>query len=152
MAYSLKQVFAAAWLATAAVAASGQAHYAQVVVVNKTFADAKDSLVLAIEGQGLVINTTAHVGAMLERTGKDVGSDKKIFENAEVIEFCSAKVSRAVMETDPRALVLCPYSIALYTLPNQPGKTQIAYRKFPADSGAAQVENLIEGIVKEAVK
>lgn len=53
---------------------------------------------------GLVINTTAPVGAMLEHTGKDEGSDKKkTFENAEVIEFCSAKVSRAVMEADPRA-------------------------------------------------
>ncbi len=140
---------AAFGLATSAMA---QADYAVVTSVNKPFADVKDSLVLAIEGQGLVINTTAHVGAMLERTGKDVGSSKKIYDNAEVVEFCSAKLSRAVMEADPRALVLCPYSIALYTLPNQPGKTQIAYRKFPADPGAKQVEKLIEGIVKEAVK
>ncbi len=145
------------WIATLALTlfaplALAQADYAQVISVNKNFADTKDSLMLAIEGQGLVINTTAHVGAMLERTGKDVGSTKKIFDNAEVIEFCSAKVSRAVMEADPRALVLCPYSIALYTLPGNPGTTHIAYRKFPADPGAKQVEKLIEGIVKEAAK
>ena len=100
----MNRIFFGVGLFLLAAVAMGQSDYAQVVKVNGNFDDVKDSLVLAIERQGLVINSTSHVGSMLERTGRDIGSDKLIYQNAEVIEFCSAKVSRAVMEADPSSL------------------------------------------------
>src|SRR3954468_18942499 len=54
--------------------------------------DVKERVVMAIEARGLVIDHTAHVGAMLERTGKDIGRAHQIYLKAEVMEFCSAAV------------------------------------------------------------
>lgn len=120
--------------------------------------DVKERVVMAIESRGLVIDHTAHVGAMLDRTGKDIGSDRRVYLKAEVIEFCSAAVSRATMEADPRNLVFCPYSIALYVLPAEPDRVYVIYRK-PLPTGSAQsikalreVGKLLDGILREALK
>jgi uncharacterized protein (DUF302 family) len=126
--------------------------------VRGDYADIKDRVVMAIENRGMVVDHTAHVGAMLERTGKDIGRDRRIYEKADVIEFCSAGVSRATMEADPRNLVFCPYAIAVYVLPDEPQRVYVIYRK-PHATGSAQsakalkaVGALLDGIVREALK
>ena len=68
-----------------------------------SFDDVKQMLVLAIENRGLVVNHQSPVGEMLERTGKDIGASKRIYERAELVEFCSATLSRQVMEADATA-------------------------------------------------
>ncbi|MBE0613150.1 MAG: DUF302 domain-containing protein [Burkholderiales bacterium] len=121
-----------------------------VVTANGKFADVRGDLVVAIEQRGLVINTTAHVGDMLERTGRDLGNAKRIYDQAEVIEFCSATVSRAMMEADPLNLVYCPYTIAVYTLPGKPGVVYLAHRKYPSTDALKPVDKLISGIIADA--
>jgi uncharacterized protein (DUF302 family) len=105
-----------------------------------------------------VLNYTARIGAMLERTGKDTGATRRIYGDAEMLEFCSARLSRDTMEADPRNIVFCPYSIAIYTLPKEKDKVYIAYRRIGA-SGSEQsvkslraVEKLVADIVTEALK
>lgn len=118
--------------------------------VGYNFEDTRDAVVMAIEGRGLVINYTAHIADMLARTGADIGASKKIFERAEVIEFCSAKLSRQMMEADPHNIVLCPFAISIYTLPGEQG-TWIAYRK-PQGQTAAPVSALLRDITSEAAR
>lgn len=120
--------------------------------------DVKERVVMAIENRGLVIDHTSHVGAMLERTGKDIGRTRQIYLKAEVIEFCSAGVSRATMEADPRNLVFCPYAIALYVLPAEPDRVYLVYRKPPvggaprSQKALGEVGKLLDGIVRDALK
>ncbi len=131
------------------------------IVVHSTkgqFDEVKERVVMAIENRGMVLNYTAHVGDMLERTGKDLGRERRIYTRAEVIEFCSAALSRDTMEADVRNIVSCPYTIAIYALPKEPGKVRVSYRK-PAAIGSAQsikalraVETLLQDIVREALK
>lgn len=122
------------------------------------FDDVRDRVVMAIENRGLVLNYTAHVGDMLERTGKDIGRSRRVYTKAEVLEFCSAALSRSTMEVDPRNIVFCPYAIAVYTLPGETGKVYIAYRKpLAPGSGAStralrKVGRLLDDIVREALK
>jgi uncharacterized protein (DUF302 family) len=122
------------------------------------FDDIKERVVAAIENRGLVLNYTAHVGDMLARTGKDLGHPRQIYAKAEVLEFCSAAVSRATMEADPRDIVFCPYTIAVYTLPDDPARTFIVYRKPPAPGPGAsmralrEVGRLLDDIVREALR
>jgi len=122
------------------------------------FNEVKERVVMAIENRGMVLNYTAHVGDMLERTGKDLGRERRIYTRAEVIEFCSAALSRDTMEADVRNIVFCPYTIAIYALPKEPGKVHLSYRK-PAAIGSGQsikalraVETLLQDIVREALK
>jgi uncharacterized protein (DUF302 family) len=111
-----------------------------------TFADATFAVEDAIVSKGLVIDYRSHVGEMLERTREDVGSDVVLFDNADVFLFCSAVVSRKVMEADPMNIVHCPYSIFVA---DQAGKVTIGHRDYP--EGAMQVvEDLLVDIATEA--
>ena len=76
-----------------------------------SFEDATFAVESAIVGEGLVIDYVSHVGEMLNRTGGDVGSDAMIFQNADIFLFCSAVISRQVMEADPMNITHCPYGI-----------------------------------------
>lgn len=125
---------------------------ASVVAAKGKFADVKDDLVAAIERRGLVIDFAAHVGDMLERTGRDLGKTKRVYDQAEVIEFCSATVSRAMMEADPQHLVYCPYTIAVYTLPGKPGVVYLAHRKYPRTAALKPVADLLQDIIVDAMK
>lgn len=125
---------------------------ASVVTAQGKFADVKDDLIAAIQQRGLVVNYIAHVGDMLERTGHDLGKSKRIYEQAEVVEFCSATASRAMMEADPQNLVYCPYTIALYTLPGKPGVVYLAHRKYPGNAALDPVTKLLDGIIADASK
>lgn len=148
----MKKILGGVALSLLMTVAMAQNDYVQIEKVKRSFADVKENLVLAIENQGLVINTTSQVGNMLERTGQDVGSSRRIYQDAEIIEFCSAKASRAVMEADPQAITLCPYSISIYTLPGQTDIVYVAYRKFPSTPSLKPAADLVAAIVKETIK
>jgi hypothetical protein len=122
------------------------------------FDDVRDELKLAIEGRGLVIDFTSFVNRMLERTGKDVGSARKLYADAQAFVFCSAALSRKTMEADPANVSLCPYSIMVYAPASAPGTVYISYRRpWRPDGSAAskaalkEVEALLDGIAREAL-
>jgi uncharacterized protein (DUF302 family) len=114
-------------LASAYANAGGYAVYESAA----PFDDTMDALKLAIEERGMYINNVMHMGEMLERTGKDLGTDRKIYERAESIEFCSAVLSREMTGEDPARIVNCPFIVSVYTLPGQSGKTYLAHREIP---------------------
>lgn len=113
-----------------------------------SFDDATFAVESAIVDQGLVIDSVSHVGEMLNRTAADVGSAKQIFENADVFLFCSAVISRQVMEADPLNIVHCPYGIFVFE--DAQGVT-IGHRDYP-DGPMQVVEDLLQTIVQEALE
>lgn len=112
-----------------------------------SFDDATFAVESAIVGQGLVIDYVSHVGEMLNRTGADVGSDTMIFSQADIFLFCSAVVSRQVMEADPMNITYCPYGI--FVMETDDGVT-VGHKDYPEGSMQA-VEDLMQQIVAEAV-
>lgn len=135
-------------------AASGKS----VRVVSGTYDDVRARVVDAIENRGLVLNYTARIGDMLERTGKDIGRGRAVFDKAELFEFCSAATSRNMMEADPHNIVFCPYAIAVYTLPKVSGKVYVSYRRNAAAGGEKSartlraVDKLLADIVNDAAR
>lgn len=129
-----------------------------VLTKKGSFSEVRDALEMAITGRGFVINGVSHIGDMLERTGKDLGGGKQIFLKAEALEFCSATVSRQMMESDPDNIVFCPYIIAIYVVPAKPGEVRVAYRNTqlvgtPASQKSLKAVNeLLTSIIKEAVE
>ena len=117
---------------------------------DESFDDVIFGLENAILDQGLVIDGTNHVGEMLARTGPDVGSDKTVFLNSDVYSFCSAALSRKVMEADPMNLMFCPYDIFVMVRPETPNETTIGYRAMP-EGPMKEVEALLETISKSAI-
>src|SRR5262247_4922137 len=122
-----------------------------------SYEDVKFELNDAIIRRGLAVDYTGHINKMLERTGADVGSNKPVYVNAEFFLFCSAKLSRAMVEADPGNLGFCPYVVFLYEAVAKPGEIVIGYRRPPAGNEAskqalAAIDALLDGIVKDAVK
>lgn len=120
------------------------------------FTMVRDSLQMAIEGKGLVINHSNFIAEMLERTGKDLGASRQVYVKGEQMEFCSAGISRRMMEADPHAIAMCPYIVSVYTLPDDP-TVYLSYRKLPATGNAAlqkaftEIETLLEEIIEDAM-
>ena len=140
-------------LPLSAIASEG---YTVLFKTQGTFQDVRDSLQFAIEGKGLKINHTNKIAEMLARTGTAVGATKQVYVDGEQFEFCSSTISRQMMEADPHAMVMCPYIVSVYTIPNDKN-VYIAYRKPAATKNPAlkkalaDVETLLNDIIKQAM-
>lgn len=136
--------------AVACVAAvqSAAADQAVTYTFEGSFEDATFAVENAIVGRGLVIDYVSHTGDMLARTAADVGSETKLFEAADVYLFCSALLSRKVMEADPMNIAHCPYGIFVA---DRQGSVMIGYREYP-EGPMEEVQALLDEIVQEALE
>ncbi|MEL7093225.1 MAG: DUF302 domain-containing protein [Pseudomonadota bacterium] len=142
----MKNTVLAAALASAALATPALSQDVHISTYNGSYEDARFSLENAIVNRGLVIDYVSHVGDMLTRTGADVGSNEHLFSEAEIFVFCSASVSRQVMEEDPANLAHCPYGIFVA---ERRGQVTMGFRDYPAGA-MDMVETMLAEIVEEA--
>lgn len=138
-----------AYLAALALATPVGAQQIVTVPFDGTPDDADFTVVAAIEGEGLVIDYTAQVGAMLARTGADLGTGASpVGGAARSYQFCSATVSRDVMQANPLNVAHCPYSIFVAEID---GETVVGYRSF-SDASMAPVNDLLARILAAALE
>jgi len=127
-------------------------------VVEDSFDQIKELLKIAISERGIKISNTSYISNMLQRTRKDVGASKDIFVSAEAIEFCSATLSRAMMEAMPHSIIFCPYIIYIYVLADNPAVVNVGFRKLPLMGSAelkaaiSDINQLLNSIIKEAIE
>ncbi|MGL4408839.1 MAG: DUF302 domain-containing protein [Zoogloea sp.] len=107
------------------------------------YADAREALVDAIEGEGLVPAPPSRFGEMLARTGKDLGQPDPVYEEAEVLHFCSAPIAWQLARANPANIAGCPLSMAIYTLPGEDRRVHLAWHipqgNTPAHAAARQL-------------
>jgi uncharacterized protein (DUF302 family) len=144
-------------LATGAAEPIKTAEHQVLFRTEGAFEDVKENIRLAIENQGLVINYVAQVGDMLARTGADLGFTEHTYLAGDVMEFCSADLTRKMVAADPTNLVFCPYAVHLYELTAEPGVIYVGYKR-PVPVGSdeskaslAAIDKLLETIVNEAL-
>jgi len=121
------------------------------ITVPETVDDMEFAVESAILDMGLTIDFISYTGAMLARTGADVGSDVELYSGATLYNFCSAKVSRQVLEADPANIAYCPYTIFVYSLPESPDETIVGHQVYPGAS-MAPANALLDAIVKSATE
>ncbi|KPQ14177.1 MAG: hypothetical protein HLUCCO18_15705 [Rhodobacteraceae bacterium HLUCCO18] len=131
-----------------AMALAGAAQAQDVITFDfdGSFEDASFAIESAILDRGLVIDLVSHVGDMLNRTGEDMGAKTTIFEHADIFLFCSAAISRRVMEADAMNIVHCPYSIFVA---ERDGEVMIGHRAYP-DGPMQEVEAMLDAIILDA--
>ena len=140
------------------LAGSANAQEVRSYAKRAAYDDVKFELTNAIVNRGLTVDYTGQIGKMLERTGPDVGSSKLLYKQAEFLTFCSAKLSRAMMEADATNIGFCPYVVFIYEPADKPGETVVGYRRPPpggsdaSKKALAEIDALLDGIVKDAVK
>ena len=69
-----------------------------------------------------------------------------LFDEADVFLFCSATVSRSVMEADLMNIAHCPYGIFVT---HKGDEVMIGYRNMP-DGPMQEVQALLDDIAREA--
>ena len=121
-----------------------------------TYEDVRLDLESAIIAEGLKIDYRGDIGEMLKRTGADVGSNQPIYQQAEFMTFCSAKLSRAMMEADPANMSQCPYVVFIYQRAATSQEVIVGYRKVNTEGRAKksldEINKLLERIVQAASK
>lgn len=122
------------------------------VETDQAFADTAQAAQDAIVNKGFKIDYHGFIGEMLKRTAGDVGSTKALYKDAEFFTFCSAVVSRKVMEGDIGDLAYCPYVVFVYEKAETPGKVTVGFRKLPEGGARDQVNALLEEIAKSAAE
>lgn len=122
------------------------------------FEDVRDDLNSAIEDRGLVVDYHAFINKMIERTGKDLGSTRKVYLDAQAFVFCSAALSRKMMEADPANASMCPFSITVYATVQEPDRVYVTYRRPWRPDGSAtsraalnEVDALLDSIARASL-
>jgi len=130
----------------------------RIYVIEGEFEFYREMLESAVGDQGMVVNYVGRIGAMLDRTGADLGASEQLYGNAESLEFCSAVYSRQMMTADPHTIVFCPYVIAIYELAGAPGTIYIGYQRMPqgtdpeTQAALQAVEALLDRVVNAALE
>ena len=125
--------------------------------VSGNFDEIKELLKISIADRGIKISNTSYISNMLQRTREVVGAEKDVFVSAEAIEFCSATLSRSMMEALPHSIIFCPYIIYIYVLAEQPDVVNLAFRKLPVmgsvelKTALKEVNHLLDDIIKETI-
>lgn len=121
-----------------------------------SFDDVKSDLENAIIAEGLKIDYRGNIGGMLERTGKDIGAGTSIYQHAEFVMFCSARLSRAMMEADPANMANCPFVMFTYQRAGADKEVVVGYRKLEVQGKGAetltQINALLDKIAKNATQ
>ena len=121
-----------------------------------SYEEVVEALRTAVTNRGLLVSGTLHVQEMLERTGKDLGFPDPIYLRAESVEFCSAQMSHQMIAVDPRNLVICPFTVAVYVLASEPDQVYVGYRRQHLAGDAEEVlqavTELVDGIAQEAAE
>jgi len=112
--------------------------------VKGVFHDISENIRMAIIGKGINISHVLPASQMLNRTGTVFGYKSNVYINAETYEFCSARISQKLSRLDPDNIVLCPFTISVYVIKEEPDIVRISYR---IPTGRVGTEDLIKEIV-----
>ena len=120
-------------------------------VVNSDFPAAREALIESIEAEGLVISAIIPFNAMLARTASDLGKAGSPFVEAEIVQFCSARLARQLVEEVAAQIGLCPLSISVFSTHKMHGQIVYAWRS-PGRSSAGRMaaSDLLEKLVARA--
>jgi uncharacterized protein (DUF302 family) len=121
-----------------------------------SYEDVRLDLENAVIAEGLKIDYRGNIADMLKRTGPDVGSNQPIYQQAEFFTFCSAKLSRQMMEADPANMSQCPYVVFIYQRAATSQEVVVGYRRVNAEGRGKkaldEINKLLDRVVQAAVK
>lgn len=143
----LATVMAVFFMANAANAAGDDV---ATVKSDAAFADVVSGIENAIINRGFKVDYHGFIGDMLKRTATDVDAGKALYKDAEFFTFCSAVVSRKVMEADIGDIAYCPYVVFAYETEENPGDVTVGFRKLPEGGERDAVNTLLTDIINDA--
>ena len=158
--FQVTRQFAHAGILILGLSLAGSAVAEEVTTYRSTapFDEVRQGLADAIINRGYVIDYEAHVGKMLARTAGDVGASQTLFAKgrANVMQFCSAVLSRDMMQVDVMNIAYCPYVLFVFQARLDDPAVTIGFRRLPqrgsekSKAALAKVNKLLDDIAREA--
>lgn len=120
--------------------------------VEADFEEVIENVEMAITDRGMTLSGTLHISDMLKRTGTDLGYTDSVYLKAESIEFCSARLTHLMTRLDPRNMVVCPFTVSVYVLPDDHERVYVSVRK-PVLLGpdTAEVSGIVNRMLQDVV-
>lgn len=112
----------------------------------------RESLIEAIESEGLLVGNILPFGEMLVRT-RQAGNISP-YRQAEIVQFCSSRIAWQLVAEAPDNLALCPMSVALYVLAEKPEEVVLSWRELQVGVGSAgrtEGDALLRKIIERTV-
>lgn len=122
-------------------------------VTGSDFRSASEALVEAVEAEGLVVSARIPFNKMLERTAGAVARQGSPFANVEVVQFCSSMLAWQLLEEEAAQVGLCPLSITLYEMADEPSRLTLVYRSpGSATPGRVKAGKLLQRLVDRSAE
>lgn len=122
--------------------------------VEGSFVDVSANVRAAIIGKGINIANTLPASEMLHRTGPAFGYSNDVYLDAITYEFCSASISHKLARLHPDNIVLCPFTISVYVVSEEPDFVRLSYRiptgKPGTEEIVKEIVDLVQGIIDDA--
>ncbi|MDF1609516.1 DUF302 domain-containing protein [Hoeflea sp. YIM 152468] len=136
------------------LAAGAQAAGEDVKIIESdaAFADVASGIENAILNRGYKVDYHGFIGDMLKRTADDVDAEKALYTDAEFFTFCSAVLSRKVMEAEIGDIAYCPYVVFAYEAAETPGRVAVGFRLLPEGGQRDAVNALLSDIITDAAE
>lgn len=123
-----------------------------VVTSEHSFEDTATAVENGIINRGFKMDYHGYIGDMLKRTAEDVGAKKTLYSDAEFFTFCSAALSRKVMEAEITDIAYCPYVVFVYEDAGNPGQVTLGFRELPSGGERDTINTLLKEIVDTAAE
>ena len=120
--------------------------------VDGSFREVSRNVRAAIVGKGIHIANVLSASDMLRRTGPAYGYHNDVYADAEIYEFCSTDISHKLARRHPDNIVLCPFTISVYSLIDEPGKVRISYRVPHGRPGTEPEIKLVLDLIKSILE
>ena len=115
------------------------------------FHDIANSVRTAIIGKGINIAHELPASEMLNRTASAYGYTTNTYDRARTFEFCSAEISHKLARQHPDNIVLCPFTISVYTLVSEPGFVRLSYRIPTGRPGSEKVVDEVVELIRSII-
>ena len=121
-------IFSMLFFSTLVQAGENNNPWVKTIVIEGDYKEILSVVKESIKGKGVHIAHTLPAADVLHRTAKAYGISKPAYKEAEIVEFCSAKISHAMSQANPENIVLCPFAISVYVLPDNPSHVYLSTR------------------------
>jgi len=117
-------------------------------IVEAAYADVGIDVRTAIEGKGIYIAHALPASDMLHRTAETIGYSDDVYLNAETYEFFSARISNKLSQIMSDNIVLCPFTISVYVVEDNPAHMYLSYRVPIGNPGNDDTTEVVEQPIK----
>lgn len=122
--------------------------------IDANYEDTIFSLLDEISTSGFILSYRANIGKNIENTAKFFKKEA-LFKSANKIGFCKSSLTLEMMSENPRNIMFCPLSLAVYELKNSANQIVIIYQKAKVlrkkDKVMLKVNKLIEQLIENSL-